>query len=98
VVIAMLFFGPPISANKSGRYFFNADLCGIVPLAGRRRIAKNTNRGISSKDIICQQKDVKKRFWQPCKPLRFYFLAISVKKNTSATEIRGDSRAKTEKQ
>jgi len=26
--------------------------------------------------------------------LRFYFLAISVKKNTSATEIRGDSRAK----
>jgi hypothetical protein len=26
--------------------------------------------------------------------LRFYFLAISVKKNTSATEIRVDSRAK----
>jgi len=29
--------------------------------------------------------------------LRFYFLAISVKKNTSATEIRGDSRAKKSK-
>jgi len=44
--------------------------------------------------MIRQQQDRAKRLWQPCKLLRFYFLAISVKKNTSATEIRGDSRAK----